>query len=63
MQRIAQGEGHPAPRPYPEMAAPGDRWFHAGRYWFGYRGEPPAIFAVLYDQADLPRRVRRPESP
>jgi hypothetical protein len=52
------GEGLPAPRPYPWLAAPGDAWVHAGRYWFAYRGTAPAvIFAVFYDQADIPGRL------
>jgi hypothetical protein len=57
-RRIVAGEGLPAPRPYPWLAAPGDAWVHAGRYWFAYRGTAPAvIFAVFYDQADIPGRL------
>src|SRR5277367_4784611 len=40
-RQIIAGRGLPAPRPYPELAAPGDAWVHAGSYWFAYRGTAP----------------------
>jgi hypothetical protein len=47
-----------APRPYPELAAEGDAWVKAGRYWIGYRtAEPPAIFAVFFETANIPGRL------
>jgi plasmid stabilization system protein ParE len=50
--------GLPAPRPYPQLARPGRAWVHAGRYWIAYRTRPPAaIVAVVYDAADIPRRL------
>jgi plasmid stabilization system protein ParE len=50
--------GLSAPRPYPEVARAGVRWIKEGRYWIGYSlATAPVILAVVYDQADLPRRV------
>ena len=50
--------GLPAPRPYPQIARPGRAWVHAGRYWIAYVTRPsPAITLVVYDAADIPRRV------
>jgi plasmid stabilization system protein ParE len=50
--------GLAAPRPYPELAAEGDAWVKAGRYWVGYRAtEPPAIFAVFFETANIPGRL------
>ncbi|MCB8876689.1 type II toxin-antitoxin system RelE/ParE family toxin [Acidisoma silvae] len=49
------GNGHPFPRPYPQLARAGRLWVKAGRYWVGYRlSRPPVIVAVFYDQADIP---------
>lgn len=56
-RQIAAGEDLPAPRPYPELATPGEAWTHAGRYWVAYTTTtPPVILAVFYDQADIPGR-------
>lgn len=50
--------GLPAPRPYPQLARPGRAWVQAGRYWIAYIARPaPAIVAVFYDAADIPRRL------
>lgn len=50
--------GLPAPRPYPELARPGRAWVRSGRYWVLYRTTtPPAVIAVFYDTADIPRRL------
>jgi plasmid stabilization system protein ParE len=50
--------GLAAPRPYPELVAEGDAWVKAGRYWIGYRtAEPPAIFAVFFETANIPGRL------
>jgi plasmid stabilization system protein ParE len=47
-----------APRAYPELARDGWAWVNEGRYWIAYSiGTPPVILAVLYDQADMPRRL------
>lgn len=46
------------PRPYPNIAQPGRSWVQSGRYWIAYVTRPSlAIVAVLYDAADIPRRV------
>jgi hypothetical protein len=43
---------------YPEAAEAGWRWIKEGRYWIAYSlTRPPLIVAVIYDQADLPRRI------
>jgi len=56
-RHIGAGNGLPAPRPYPELAAPGEAWTHAGRYWIAYTTtRPPIILAVFYDRADIPGR-------
>ena len=58
--RIRQNpqSGLPAPRPYPQLAHPGERWMKEGRYWLAYSlTKPPRFLAVFYDQADLPRRM------
>jgi plasmid stabilization system protein ParE len=50
--------GLPAPRPYPRLARPGRGWVHAGRYWIAYIIRPsPAIVAVFFETADIPRRL------
>jgi plasmid stabilization system protein ParE len=50
--------GLPAPRPYPNVARPGRAWVQAGRYWIAYITRPSlAIVAVVYDAADIPRRL------
>ncbi len=50
--------GLPAPRPYPEVARPEVRWIKEGRYWIAYSlAKPCVMIAVVYDQADLPRRI------
>lgn len=49
--------GLPAPRPYPQLAQPGEAWIKAGRYWIAYTTTlPPTIVALFYDAADIPRR-------
>ena len=58
-QQIAlrPGDGLPAPRPYPELARPGQAWLKAGRYWIAYgTGGPPVILAVFFETADIPGR-------
>ena len=60
VERIARdpNRGLAAPRPYPEAAAEGRRWIKEGRYWIAYKlTRPPLIVAVIFDQADLPRRI------
>lgn len=53
-------KGLPAPRPYPELAADGERWIHVRRYWIAYTTtDPPIIIGVFYDTADIPGRVKR----
>jgi plasmid stabilization system protein ParE len=50
--------GLPAPRPYPQIARPGQGWVKAGRYWFAYRTIPKlAITAVFYEMANIPKRL------
>ena len=50
--------GLPAPRPYPNIARRGRAWVLAGRYWIAYITRPLlAIVAVVYDAADIPRRL------
>ena len=54
---MAAGAGLAAPRPYPDLARPGERWLKSGRYWFAYTvTSPPIILAVFYDAADIPSR-------
>ena len=49
--------GLPAPKPYPELAEPGQAWTHAGRYWISYSTtRPPVIETVFYDEADISGR-------
>jgi plasmid stabilization system protein ParE len=49
--------GLAAPRPYPELAAPGELWRHSRSYWVAYRRVPRlAITGVFYDEADIPQR-------
>jgi hypothetical protein len=51
------GVAHPTP--YPEVAEWNFKWIKAHRYWIGYslaRGYP-IITNVVYDAADLPRRI------
>ncbi len=56
--RRAPDAGLTAPRPYPEVAHAGERWVKQGRYWLAYSlTDPPMFLAVVYDQADLPRRI------
>jgi plasmid stabilization system protein ParE len=50
--------GLPAPRAYPQLTRPGQAWVKAGRYWIAYRPRPqPAIVAVFYETANIPRRL------
>jgi hypothetical protein len=54
---LRPGDGLPAPRPYPELARPGQAWLKAGRYWIAYgTGAPPVILAVFFETADIPGR-------
>lgn len=47
-----------APRPDPKIARHGRLWVDAGRYWLAYVTRPSlAIVAVVYDAADIPRRL------
>ncbi len=51
--------GLPSPRPYPQLARPGEAWLRSGRYWFTYTTDHPlTIVAVFYDAADIPGRRR-----
>jgi hypothetical protein len=51
--------GLPAPRPYPQLAEPGQAWVKAGRYWIAYQTAPPppTIVAVFYETANIPKRL------
>lgn len=52
------GAGLPAPRPYPDLARPGQAWTKAGRYWIAYSTtQPPVILGVFYEAADIPSRA------
>ena len=56
---VAEGNGLPAPRPYPGLAAEGEAWVHAPPYWIAYSlAPPPMILAVFFDQADVAGRFR-----
>ena len=49
--------GLAAPRPYPSLAHPGERWIKEGRYWFTHTlASPPMIIAVFFETADIPGR-------
>ncbi len=49
--------GLPAPRPYPDLAAKGERWILVRHYWVAYTTtDPPFILAVFHDSADIPGR-------
>jgi hypothetical protein len=50
--------GLPAPRPYPQLARPGQAWVKAGRYWIAYRRRPRLVIAaVFFDTANFPKRL------
>ena len=52
---------HPAPRPYPGLAATGYRWIRQHRYWIGYRVAPDGegtIRWVMFETAHIPARLR-----
>lgn len=50
-------KGLPAPRPYPELAAEGERWVLVRHYWIAYTtADLPIILAVFNESADIPRR-------
>ena len=51
------GAGLPAPRPYPELARPGERWIESGRYWIVYQETPPVILGVFFETSDIPGRL------
>lgn len=54
---IVGGKGRPAPRPYPDLARPGEARVLSGRYWIAYSTtQPPMILAVFFDEADIPGR-------
>lgn len=54
---IAAGKGRSAPRPYPDLARPGEAWVLSGRYWIAYSTTHPlVILAVCFDEADIPGR-------
>ena len=60
MTRIERnpGDGLPAPRPYPDLAQPGERWIKVKRYWIAYSvTSSPEIRTVFYDAADIPGRL------
>ncbi len=47
-----------APRPYPQLARPGQAWVKAGRYWVAYRSQPRLVIAaVFYESANIPNRL------
>ena len=52
---------HPAPRPYPDLAAAGYRWIRQHRYWIGYRVAPDGegtIRWIMFDTANIAARLR-----
>ena len=50
--------GSSAPRPYPDLARPGQAWIKSGRYWLAYSlTDPPVIVALFHDTADIPGRL------
>ncbi len=50
--------GLQAPRPYPSLVREGRLWVKARRLWVWYAPmEPPVIYSVFFDSADIPRRV------
>jgi plasmid stabilization system protein ParE len=54
------GTGFSAPRPYPTVIVHGWLWRHVGGYWIAWRRRPALLItAVFWDQADIPRRLRR----
>ena len=51
--------GLSAPRPYPQLARPGQAWVKAGRYWVAYRSHPSLVIAaVFYEAANIPNRIK-----
>lgn len=54
-----RGSFYDAPRPYPSVIQPGWRWTKEGRYWLAFAadGSGPIVAAIVFDAADLPRRV------
>ncbi|MFC7332726.1 type II toxin-antitoxin system RelE/ParE family toxin [Rhodocista pekingensis] len=59
----AMEAGPPAGRPHPgawtRLSGRGLRWFRVHRYWFAYSTASgrPVVTNVLYDRADIPRRI------
>jgi plasmid stabilization system protein ParE len=52
--------GLSAPRPYPNLARPLRLWTKSGPYWVLYAPlDPPIIFGVFYETADIPGRMPR----
>ncbi|MEE3626784.1 type II toxin-antitoxin system RelE/ParE family toxin [Nitrospirillum sp. BR 11752] len=50
--------GLSAPRLYHTLAKPGRLWLHIGAYWIAYTLTQPAVIqAVIYDTANIPRRL------
>ena len=50
--------GFSAPRPYRDLAQPGQAWIKSGRYWLAYSlTDPPVIVALFHDTADIPGRL------
>ena len=46
-----------APRSYPGLAAPRERWVFVDAYWVAYRVDaPPVILGVFDDRADMAGR-------
>jgi plasmid stabilization system protein ParE len=50
--------GLPTPRPYPTLSRPGRLWVQVRPYWIAYTiSDPIVIIAVIYDTANIPRRL------
>lgn len=54
-----RGSFYDVPRPYPAVRRPGWRWTKEGRYWLAFTtdADGPIIAAIVFESADLPRRV------
>jgi hypothetical protein len=48
------------PSVYSRLARDGVKWVKCHRYWFGFTVDEPVIFNILWDAADIVRRVAPP---
>lgn len=57
---LGRGVVRASPTPYPGLQDLSFRWLHLNAYWIAFVDEadsPRAIVGVVYDRADIPRRM------